>query len=114
MKPAAAIVMLERDANGNVAVRDANGCVRVLSYVPPEISEILDDDKLPSVGETQASVGSPEVDSAIDYLASSMAPAPLQPFARLGINALFNRAKAFNDWRGETRARASRAARGSR
>lgn len=116
MKPAAAIVMIERDAQGNVALRDANGTVRILAKVPPEICEILDDEKLPLVGETQSQepAASSEVNEAVNYIAASMAPEPLQPFARMGINALLSRAKAFGDWRGATRARGSRAARGVR
>ncbi len=112
MKPNAVIVLIERDADGNVAIRDAGGTVRLLAYVPSEISEVLDDETLPKT-EPPKAANSSEIDAAIQHLAAQLAPEPLRPLASIGINNLFKRAQAFSTWRDANRdayarARASR------
>jgi hypothetical protein len=89
-KPSTAVVLLQRDNTGQLAVRDANGNVRLLDDISV-LHELLDDPSLPQVEDVNPDELS--VEHAVSEAAKHLAPEPLRPFVQIGIAMLRDRVK---------------------
>lgn len=88
-KPANAVVLVQRDANGVVCVRDANGksrrCDTAEDY-RAALEAILDDDTLPAFEEVNPREA--QMEQALTDYATGLAPAPLQPLVKPALRSL--------------------------